>query len=100
MPELEDISLKDLIRKRLHETFDQHVDEKGNTKRRDSYGNKFTRLDYLLNKAVQTEVEKEMKQFNTNLEKNVKAEVTKHLKENVTSNITNLVLKNIKPLEG
>jgi len=91
-----DITLENLIKKKLQRTFEEKVDEKGRTA--NGYSAYCSRLEYLTTKAIESRVEKELKKFNDNLEKNVKAEVKKVVEGTVTSNITNFVLENIKPL--
>lgn len=87
----EDITIKDLIKRKFDTMMSVKVDENGRVNS-SSYNNKYILRDWLIGKAVEKEVESNFKDFSKTIKEAVASEMNKKIKEEVSDNFATLLV--------
>ncbi len=87
----EDVTIKDLIKRKFDNMMSVKVDSNGRVDSR-SYENKYILRDWLINKAVKKEVESNFKDFSKTIKNAVENEMHKKIKEEVADNFATLIV--------
>ena len=85
-------NMEALIKKRFDNFLIQPVDDRGNAVSRDSYGTKFKRLEFIIDKQLKDFANK----FTTDAVKTVSEEIKNHVKEGLTTKLGSELMNVLK----